>query len=261
MPKLTKNQIRMNSIRDLLAKTPVDVKNYYSWETGFLKSIEQRLQSGKVLTANQRTRLDSLLQEGYAELPIVDNELITTIDSVLANSTNLLKFEWENQILQDFKTKLLKSYTLSEKQVQLIKRIETQVQEAVDNAIFITPPLLKRCQLVVDASKLYISLQGKKLGAVNKIKFCVERMDQTITMKELEAAEEAVKGNLTALTNPRFKSGDLAYLRGKPALVVSDQYISRSEGRRGTIYRLVNDVLKDGTIHTVTSDNISKRGK
>jgi len=244
---MTKNEKRIMDAELLLQSDPTLVK-FFKWETGFLQDMVYRLKAGRVLTKNQRNKLDELLQKGYPEMPKPTTDLGIKLQQIIPKISNMQKFGWEHNLCVDFYDRLIKGYTLSDKQVALAERIIANVNDVMENAIEITEEIEERIQKLTLAKSLYRNLTGKKYGSLEKV---LNYKNEPITIKELEHAEELLSAKLNYLANPRFKSGDMAFHRGKAVLIVKD-----SQVKNGNV---VYDVLVDGQIKSVRCDSLGKR--
>ena len=229
-------------------------------EHRFMLDMIIRLQQDRGLTTGQRRWIDHLVEAG---VPTINEDLQSRVDEI-TKALNTLKeintgdWNWEINVLSDFRSRVAKNYSLTGKQISLLERVLGEANEIVSGNSW------KPSEANVEALKVAVKLYDGYSNfwkadrpavhrAVEAFRDFVAGVTPHFRRKHSEKILWAVRGRMKKYESPRFSSGSLGKYRGAPITCMTDVYISD----RGDI---VNDwLLPDGTIGTFNQDDVKKR--
>lgn len=218
--------------------------------------IEQMIHSmgrGKYPSAGQRQWLDKLSEEGENAFPVTHNhDRLREIDEAI-NTEAMSRVD----VLKDFRYKLKKGWTLSEKQESFLASLLEQAADLRENGL----PVLTHDERRLVESLL---LHGKTIGRGDyygyqqgKVAFLREvgefyNVHKTVTKSHLERLSKMFKGTFRALTEKKFPIGSFVPAAGRNGIVVSEAYVNANGA-------VVIDVMASGTLKPVPYKSVGKR--
>ncbi len=227
----------------------------------FIDDMISRLHRGKGLSAGQRRWLDSLIEEG---VPVVPEDAVSGV-SAIEDAINVFHavggddYDWEINVLRDFRNRVAKNYKMSEKQQALLDRLIADAAKISSGEAW--SPSADELVNLAAAAKLYHGYTNfwkcerpAVSRAVKAVEDFVSGDSKSLKQKHAEKLLHAVRGRLKNFTNPRFSSGDIGKNVNLGRVVcMTDVYIDF----HGNI---VNDWLDpDGRIVTIDQDRVTKR--
>lgn len=227
----------------------------------FIDDMVFRLKRGKGLSAGQRRWLDSLIEEG---VPVVPEDAVSGVSAIedaisVFHAVGGDDYDWEINVLRDFRNRVAKNYKMSEKQQSLLDRLVSDANKIASGEVW--SPSSEELVELGAAAKLYHGYTNfwkcerpAVSRAVKAVEDFVSGDSKSLKQKHAEKLLYAVRGRLKKFTNPRFSSGDLGNSTRLGRIVcMSDVYIDF----HGNI---VNDwLLPDGRVATIDQDNVKKR--
>ena len=227
----------------------------------FIDDMVGRLSRGKGLSAGQRRWLDSLIESGVPSVAEGAVDGVTAIETAIKTFHDACSedYNWEINVLRDFRNRVAKGYSMSVKQESLLNRLITEANKIASGDVW--SPSENQLADLTAAAKLYNSytrLWKAERPAVYRAVLMVEKYasgeSKTLKEKHAEKLLYAVRGRFKKFKSPRFKAGDL----GKndnlgPVVCMTDVYINE----HGNI---VNDWIDpDGRLVTIDQDRVKKR--
>ena len=227
----------------------------------FINDMILRFNRGKSLSSGQRRWLDALIEEGVPAIPegatsatAAVEKAINTFHSVGGNC-----YDWELNVLRDFRNRVAKGYRMSEKQQALLDRLISDADKiSAGDTWSPSSEVLVEVSAAVKLYHGYTNFWKAERPAVSRAVMAVEDFisgnSKVLRQKHAEKVTHAVRGRLKKFTNPRFSSGDIGKSSSLGRVVcMSDVYIDF----HGNI---VNDWLDpDGRIVTIDQERVSKR--
>lgn len=219
----------------------------------FISQMIQRMERGKYPTTGQRKWLDSLTDEGTAAFPIEHNtERLAEIDEAI-NTTAMS----HTDVLEDFRYKLKKGWSLSEKQEAFLASLLEQARDLRENGLpvldkdekFLVESLLRHGSTV--GRNDYFGYQQSRLRFVQEVSEFYAK-HQSVTHVHLQRLRKMFKGVTRALTENKHSVGDLVPAMGRNGVVMSDAYVDDSG-------RLLIDVLASGQLKAVPYKEVGRR--
>jgi len=216
----------------------------------FLRDMIIRMERNRGLSAGQRKYVDSLIDQGA---PVVHNKELT--DRIQAASI-VPGMEGCAEALSDFAFKLSKGWNLSPKQQVFLDNMlaqadqlkETGLAELSESDKELVEGLFRHCRR---QSGYYWQHRPGAHRAYEAAQRELER-HSTITERTLARFKNSNKSVTRRFESPRHAAGHLAYCRRDAAMIMSAPYFDEYG-------RLVQDVLVNGELKTVSEDKIGKR--
>jgi hypothetical protein len=246
-----------------------DSKEFFDWDYRFLKSIQEKLVRGKVLTPRQRAKVDGLIDEGFKMPPAIDEKLCERIDLAISVYRGR---DTESQALKKFKNNIRKGYKLSEKQSAWMEEMLSFAESVSANENFApSDEDRQRLARVVECSKAYSPThwwnhQGDE-RVIEDIKKYLAGDLGWISEKTMQRGIKAVRGVLKQIEEPRFVAGQQCYVRNGNlpdyrqhdfnvwGMIISGPFFKELRNGVDVFY----DVLVDGEVKNIRCKSIRKR--
>jgi hypothetical protein len=219
----------------------------------FLAQMVDRMERGKYPTAGQRKWLDTLAEEGTSAFPVVHNQSrLDEIDAAI-NTTAMQSVD----VLRDFRNKLKKGWSLSEKQEVFLASLLEQARDLSENGLselstderFLIESLLRH-GATIDGNDYYGYQRGKAVFITEVQRFYTEH--GTVTSRHILSLQKMFKGVSKALTEKKHPIGSLVPAAGRNGIVMSDVYVN-SKGA------VVIDIMAAGKLKAVRYNSVGKR--
>lgn len=247
------SQQRYDEMKSLIESYSAYEREYFSWDISFMSAMMEKIWLKRALSKKMRAKIDELVDIGKKELPIKTPRIIELENAIPYHN------EREQRILRSFITTLYKRWQLSEKQSKLADDLVAQAarppwvpsaEEELDIDII--------CRVSVTYDSLWYGNNpsaGRVLAKLQAYKSNGSR----ITQQDYEFAKKKFAGGFKMLKNPRFKSGDKTFTSigcawndpKRFGLILDGPYV---KGRH-----VVYDVMIDGTITTISNNQLYKR--
>lgn len=212
----------------------------------FLSDMIYKMQRGKYPTARQRNWIDAIIEEGVPA-PKGDQAYIAKIDDALS----VPGIDFAN-ILTDFRGKIVKGWSLSEKQIAFCNKLIKKATDIRDGNIWVPDEELKsKLELAVKCeghyASIYWSTHPGGYNALQKVKRWLSGEAPFVEQYATEKLLKTVAGSIKKLTNPKFAGGEMCFVgrNNDIGIVMSSAY----PGPRSVVY----DVLVNGTLIQVES--------
>jgi hypothetical protein len=211
------------------------------------------MERGKYPTTGQRKWLDSLTDGGAGAFPVVHNQSrLDEIDAAI--NTNAMQAV---DVLTDFRYKLKKGWSLSEKQEAFLTSLLEQALDLRENGLpeltedekFLVESLLRHGG--VTGQNDYYGYQQGKASFVHEVREFYA-VHGTVTVRHIQSLRKMYKGVTKALTEKRHQIGSLVPAAGRNGIVMSDAYVDAN----GT---LMIDVMAAGQLKAVHYNSVGKR--
>ena len=215
----------------------------------FLRDMVTRL-GRRDISGGQKKYLDSLITQGVPQPKNPERcaEIQAAIDTA--------GMEGVVQPLSDFKFKLSKGWSLSEKQEKFLQSLLSQATQLRETGL---PVLSEQERSLVEGLLRHAKTKGgyywqHRYGTAQLMERVKEfyALHGTVLERDLARLKKAFKGVVRQITEVRAPSGSLAYIARDAVMVVSDPYI----GPRGHV---VQEVLHNGEYKIVREKQIGKR--
>jgi len=237
-----------------------------SYQGRFIADMVRRFERSKGLSKKQRDWLDSLIEEGVPA-PKGDPSTIAKLDAAVAAWASNVDREWESGVISDFKSRINRGYSLSEKQTALMEKLLKRADDDISGVNMFTPTeeQLADLQALVKLYGGYAPQWRAERPAVAKAVRRVSAFlcgEGTIEVYHYDKLYKAVGAKLRKFNTPRFTVGTLGWIAiynaeertntKHPATALTDVYIND----RGEI---VNDWFCNGEVVTKGQDQVGKR--
>lgn len=213
----------------------------------FLQDVIPRMERGKYPTKRQRDWLDSIIDSGPPEPPKVNRALVEKINNAL--SVEGIEF---NHILEDFKSRLVRGYDLSEKQMAFCEKLIQKADDVRSGNVW-TPNEEMRADLemAVAVSQCYTSTYwSSHPGTYQALTACDRWLKGKSMYIEKYHAEKLLKnvsGKMKLIKEPKFLPGEICYYgrNNDVGIVMSEPHVHN----RNVVY----DVLINGTVQKISN--------
>jgi len=216
----------------------------------FMRDMMVRMQRNRGMSTGQRKFLDSLIEQGAPQTH--NTELCDRIEAAKA----VAGMESCAQPLSDFQYKLSKGWNLSPKQRAFLDNMLEQADKLKETGL---PVLSDADKLLVEG--LLRSAEGQnsyywshRPGAHRAVEAARQEWTThgTLTERNLMRLKSSYKSVTRRYEAPRMVPGGLGYLVRDTAMIVSTPYFNG-------VGILVQDILVNGCLQTVSEDRIGKR--
>jgi len=222
----------------------------------FLQDVIPRMERGKYPTKRQRDWLDTIIDSGPPEPPENSKALVEKID--IAMAVDGIQF---NHILSDFKSRLIRGYDLSEKQLAFCENLIQKAADIQSGNIW-TPDSETRAnlELAVELSKCYTTTYwSTHPGSYQALSACSNWLSGSTTYVEKYHADKLLRTmakKIKEIKEPKFLPGDICYFgkNNDVGIVMSEPYVAATNH---SSFCIVWDVLIEGTVQKVS--NAKKR--
>jgi len=219
----------------------------------FIGQMIQRMERGKYPTTGQRKWLDGLTDGGAGSFPVVHNQSrLDEIDAAI--NTNAMQAV---DVLTDFRYKLKKGWSLSEKQEAFLASLLEQALDLRENGL---PELTEDEKFLVESllrhggttgKNDYYGYQQGKSSFVREVKDFYT-IHGTVTARHIQSLRKMFKGVTKALTEKKHAVGNLVPAAGRNGIVMSDAYVDNNGEVR-------IDVMAAGQLKAVPYARVGKR--
>ena len=213
----------------------------------FLQDVIPRMERGKYPTKRQRDWLDSIIESGPPEPPNSNKALVEKINNAL--SVEGIEF---NHILEDFKSRLVRGYDLSERQMTFCKRLIQKADDVRSGNIWAPDDEMRAdLELAVLVSQCYSSgYWSTHPGTYQALSACHRWLNGASTYVEKYHVEKLLRGvsrKIMMIKEPKFLPGEICYYgrNNDVGIVMSEPYVSDRE--------IVYDVLINGTVQKISN--------
>lgn len=180
----------------------------------FIRDMARRLERGKGLSAKQRNWLDQLIEEGVPEFENADPALTTRCDVVVAAFEAAgTAYEWELNVVKDFRNRVMLGKNMSEKQTNFLNGLLSTGEELASGTSW--TPSEEEVNDLKNAVRLYhgysVMWKNDRPGVHRALVATKTFLEEGGHLKRGDADKlrKAVAGKLKKVSNPRFKTGDL----------------------------------------------------
>ena len=221
----------------------------------FISQMVQSMERGRYPSAGQRKWLDSLTEEGVNAFPVIHNpEKLDEIDKAIATDAMEEKMV---SVLRDFRYKLSRGWSLSEKQEAFLSSLLEQAQslredglpELTEDETYLLESLLRYGSTI--GRNDYYGYQQGKASFIQDVKRYYEKHG-SVTTRHIESLRKMFKGPTKALTEERFSIGDLVPAAGLNGIVMSKVYVDDNGG-------IMIDIMARGKLKAVPYKSVGKR--
>jgi len=219
----------------------------------FLAQMVTQMERGKYPSSGQRKWLDQLTEQGVAGFPITHNQSrLEEIDEAI--NTDAMQ---SVSVLSDFRYKLKKGWSLSEKQEAFLASLLEQARDLRENGLqalnedeqFLVESLLRHGTR--SGQNDYYGYQQGKAAFIREVKQFYD-LHGTVTPRHIVSLKKMYKGTTKALTEKKHSIGSLVPAAGRNGIVMSDVYVDE----RGQV---VLDVMAAGRVKAVLYNMVGKR--
>ena len=219
----------------------------------FIRDMIANMERGKYPTTGQRKWLDELIDMGTSAFPKVHNQdRLDEIDSAI-NTKGMGRID----VLRDFRYKLKKGWTLSDKQEKWLVAMLEEARELRETGIVflgeddqaLVESLLTHCEL---GTNDYYGYNSGKKRFCNEVRSFISEHGGSTT-KHLDTLKKLFKGVTKALTENRYPVGSLCSAYGVNGMVMGEPYVCKSSG----IVKI--DVMANAKVKAVGYDSLRKR--
>lgn len=226
-------------------------KEFFSWDIKFMSAMMEKIYFKKPLTKSMRDKIDELLETGKKSVPEKTPRILQLEQAIEGSGPR------EQEILKSFISRLLKGWTLSEKQNQLADKLVGQANRApwVPSA-----QQEKDIDILIEVSRTYDRMWFGNNPSAERV---ISKLQQykigtgRIYENDLEFAKKKFAGGYRKMVEPKFQVGDKAYIYNghlgekKFCLIIEGPCV---KGRH-----IVYDIMVDGLIATHPVDSLNKR--
>jgi len=258
-------QLRLRESQELLsAYSDAGMNDDYRYR--FISDMINRFNRGRNLSTKQRTWLDSLIEEGVPQ-PKGDPVLIGRIDTAL--QTHGMQHCAEP--LSDFRSRIVKGWELSEKQMAFLERILEEADEVIENGPWAPSDLqeeqIRQCVALAKSRQgSYWDSHPGETRALKAVKAYIEGSGH-VDSWSVERIIKSFRGKLVELRNPYVEAGAMIWARVRkqsapgtawewiavPALIAGDALVDERSGA------IVYPALVNGELTYKTQSELAKR--
>ena len=222
-----------------------------SREIRFMNDMIHRLESRKGLTTGMRSWFDELVKSGP---PVIDTKTVGRINTLLG----MKESRHRQDVLSDFRLRLLSGKQLTEKQHKFFEIIEKEVEDLSSGKGFKMSDdqldIFEKCRLFFQNTSPYY--WAHRRGSGNMLFSIFKQYDEStiITEKQYNAILKTFSSKLRRLAKPRFLAGDVAlFSRAKIPCVILNNVLLNDRGK------FIYEVLIEGRKETVECEVLKKR--
>ncbi len=253
MGKRKSAQQRYDEMKSLVESYSTIEREFFSWDISFMTAMMEKIWLKRALSKKMRAKIDELVDIGKKELPLKTARIIELENAIPYHSAR------EQQILRSFITNLYKGWNLSEKQSKLADDL---VAQACRPPWIPSPEQEEDIDIICTIAVTYDSMwYGNNPSASRVLSKLQEYKIQgtRITQQDYEFAKKKFAGGFRKMKKPRFKSGDKSFTSVGCAWNSPKRFGLVLEGPYVKGRHIVYDVMLDGTITTITNDQLYKR--
>lgn len=189
----------------------------------FLCDATARMERGKYPTKGQRDWLDVLIDEGVPTASCKDTELLAQVDAALKGWSGMDSRAWEHGVLVDFRYRVFKGWSFSEKQSALLEKLILRYENDVAGEGVFTPTEEQRkdlenlCRLYRGYKALWRSERPAVAKAVSRVErflageINVDGRPWTIEEYHWNKLNKTMGSRLATIKKPRFHEGSLGF--------------------------------------------------